>query len=760
MRLTRHECGKRWRIRPDGKEKITGQLSYLTDRTLPDMLYGKVLRSKYPHGKLQNIDCSEALALPGVVAVITHKDVPGLNGYGISEPDHPVFCHEYVRYTGDAIAAVAAETKAVAEQALSLIHVDYEPLPVLDTPEKALAPDAPMLHPKGNILHKTAYKKGDVKQAFLDCAYIVEETYITPRQMHTYLETEGGLFVPGTDGRLTVYSATQHGYKDRMQLSRILGMAEENIRVISSPIGGSFGGKDELNVQPYGALLALHTGRPVNIHHSRRESVKAGIKRHPMTIRMKTGTDKEGRLLAHEVNILSDTGAYSTLGGPVLNFATEHAVGPYQFPHVEINGKAVFTNNGVSGEFRGFGGNQVIFAVEGQLDRLAEKMNIDPWELRRRNLKQTMEVGPLGQRMAPTTGAIDVWQAIKRSKLWSKKGSAENQQTPWLRRGVGMSLAMHGFGLGYGIPDPAGGRLRLNEEGKIEVAFGHEEFGQGLLGTIELMLQDLFHCEREDLKIVIGDTDCVPVSGSSTASRSTSMAWQTLQRLQAPFVEALLKKAATVSGWTPDQLRTGPGGIWTTVGQPKRVVTYQELIFDGTEDFTFETSFHFPVTPDPVVGGHYLYGFTAVMAEVEVNVLTGHVRVTHVDHEVAAGPVMNPMGYLGQIEGGSIMALGFTLTEDAMMVDGNYTTNNLDTYLIPTIMDVPEEQGVGAIESLVPGDEYGPRGVGEIGSVALAPAIASAVHQATGKWRSRLPLEPEALLEKHPLLELHSKGGV
>ena len=237
---------------------------------------------------------------------------------------------------------------------------------------------------------KRLYKNGHVEEAFTQCAFIVEETYELPRQMHAYMETEGGVIVPEEDGSITVYAGTQHGFKDRFQLSRILGLPERMIRIISSPMGGSFGGKDELNIQPYGALLALATGCPVKIHNSRPESVKAGLKRHPMMITAKTGADANGHILAHQVKIVADTGAYATLGPAVLDFSVEHAAGPYIIPNIETEGVSVFTNNGVSGEFRGFGGNQITFALEGQMDRLADLLKMDPIEFRRRNLRRTM----------------------------------------------------------------------------------------------------------------------------------------------------------------------------------------------------------------------------------------------------------------------------------------------------------------------------------------------------------------------------------
>ncbi|MBM7563304.1 molybdopterin cofactor-binding domain-containing protein [Paenibacillus sacheonensis] len=816
MLLNRQSSGERWRARPDGPGKVTGALAYLTDRTAPDMLIGRVLRSPHPHAAILAIHAEKARALPGVHAVLTYRDVPGLNGYGIAVQDQPVLCVDRVRYVGDAVAAVAADTDAIADQALSLIEVEYRLLPIVESPAAALADGAPLLHGDGNILHRTDYKRGDVDVAFASCTHIVEEVYDSPRQMHTYMETEGGLFVPEKDGRLTVHSPTQHGFMDRLQLSRITGMPEERIRILSSPIGGSFGGKDELNVQPYGALLALKTNRPVKIHNSRKESVRAGLKRHPMVIAMKTGIDANGAILAHQVKITADTGPYATLGAEVLNFATEHALGPYRYGSVEVDSVSVYTNNGMSGEFRGFGGNQAIFALEGQMDRLADACGMDPWDFRLRNMRESDAPGPFGQPIAPTNGAKQAWDALEASSLWQERRQNESAATvlrsessggmkaPWLKTGIGAAFIMHGSGLGVGIPDPGGGRIKLAPDGKIEVQFGYEECGQGLLASLELMLIEQFGFAPEDLRLVIGDTDVVPNSGSTTASRATTMMWKSLQRLRPGFQKELLAAAAALLGLPEELLRLGRGGIWNSraIGEnrgnrgreadveyadlaaaagdmagidisgiadtgsgnaackhgadvdvtedteERLLLTYRALAGKTPRPIVAETSFAFPASPFPRTGAHYLYTFAAVAVKAEVNTLTGRVRVLEQYHAVAAGPVVNPQGYLGQIEGGSIMALGYALTEEALMQQGQYATSNLDTYLIPTIADAAGEMAIEPIEELPEGDNYGPRGIGEIGSVGLAPAILAAVHDATGKRLNRLPIDPLQLAER------------
>lgn len=733
------------RVRPDGLSKVTGDLKYLTDLEMPNMLHGKILRSDLPHAKIISIKTEKAECLPGVAAVITHRDVPGMNRFGIIIPDQPVLCEDRVRYIGDAIAAVAAESVAIANEALDLIEVEYEELPILDDIEKALHPDAPRLHPKGNIDHRSIYQIGNVKKGFEDCSVIVEETYELPMQLHGYIETEGGVIVPEENGGIIVYAGTQHGLKDRFQLSRILAIPENDIRIISSPMGGSFGGKDEMNIQPYAALLALKTGNPVKIHNTRKESIRASIKNHPMKITMKTGADATGKLIAHEVRILADTGAYSTLGPAVLDFTVEHATGPYIIPNVDVDGQSIFTNNGVSGEFRGFGGSQMIFALEVQMNRLAELLEMDMVEFRRRNLRKATDLGPLGQRIVPTNGASDVLEAINDLLLHKNK---QEPASDWKRRGTGIAITMHGGGLGFGLLDSAGGKLSLNQDGKIEIAFGFEECGQGLLAVIENIVVEEIGCSSNDIQIVIGDTARVPASGSSTASRSTSMVWQAVLRMKEAFRKKVCEAASKMLDIPENQLSLGENGIWKA-GMDYPCLTYKELAQDREDDcITVSTKFHFPTTPDAVFGSHYLYTFASVMVDVEVDLLTGKVKVMDINHVVAAGPVVSPSGYRGQIEGGGIMCLGYALTEEVKMVNSRYVTENFDSYLMPSIADVPFNMNVRAIEDLYEGDTYGPRGVGEIGIITMAPAIANAIYDAVGHQVSRLPVSVEAILEE------------
>jgi len=363
--------------RIDGPQKVTGEQMYMTDYHYPNMVWGKVLRSQYPFAKIKSIDTSMAEAHPEVVCVLTHKDVPGFNGFGIVIPDQPVLCEDMVRCTSDAVALVAAETLEAAEEALALIKVDYEPLEPVTDAETAMVQGAPKLHPDGNIHSHVVIKNGDVEKGFEEADYIFENTFYSPRQMHAFLETEGGWGKWEEDGSLAIRCPGQYGHRDKLQIARALALNPERIHIFSSPNGGGFGGKDEITVQIYLALLAMHTnGRPVKLHLTREESVVAGIKRHPFKVTVKTGAKKDGTLVAHQVRAVADTGAYASLGGAVIALAIEHAAGPYKIPNVDLEGFCVYTNNGIAGAFRGFGVNQVCVGIETHIDMLAEKNGI------------------------------------------------------------------------------------------------------------------------------------------------------------------------------------------------------------------------------------------------------------------------------------------------------------------------------------------------------------------------------------------------
>ena len=737
----------RWRARPDAAEKARGAGGYLTDLSAPGMVHARILRAGVPHARIVSIDTSAAEALHGVVAVVTHRDVPGLNAYGIVIQDQPALCADRVRYPGDAVAAVAAETPEIAAQALGLIRVTYAPLPVIDDMEAALAPGAIPLHGESNLLHTTEFVSGDADAAFAGAARIVRATYETPRQMHGFLETEGGIVIPEPDGRLTVKIAGQHGRRDRLQLARILGWPEERIRVISTPSGGAFGGKDELTVQPAACLLAVKCGRPVRLRLSREESAIAGWKRHPMRITMETAADAGGRLAAHRVRIVADTGAYASLGPAVLLTATENAVGPYVIPNVDLGGRLAYTNNAVAGAFRGFGANQATFALECQMDRLADALGLDRLEFRRRNLRDKADRGAFGQTVVTCDGARDVAAALAGSRLWADRGAARDRRDPSgrYRWGTGLALSMQGNGLGSLLDDPGGGRLTLRGDGRIEAAFSLEEFGQNAVGAIVEAGAAILGVAPEDMAYQLADTDLAPDTGSSTASRGLVITVQALQRMREPFTRAVIEAAAAVLGDPAATLALGPGGIHRS-GANAPALTFAALAAAHGPIGVDCEPFQFPKGHDATVNCRFVFAFAGAVARVRVDTWTGAVKVEALDHACAAGPVVSPLGYLTQIEGAAVQALGFALTEDTVCAGAHVTTPNFDRYLMPTIADAPPDMAVHALETLEPDDPVGPRGVGEMGVAAAAPAIVNAIADATGVRTLTLPVTPARLL--------------
>ena len=494
VEISRAAVGDRWCVRPDIEDKVAGRLAYLTDHRRSGMLIGRILRAGIPHARIVAVDTSAAQALPGVAAVVTAKDIKGQNGYGIVIQDQPALCADKVRYAGDVVAAVAAVDEITAARALALIRVAYEPLPVVDDMERALAPDAPPVHASGNLQREMHFSRGDIDAAWSRCAHIVADIYVTPRQMHAYMETEGGYVVLEADGTLTVCVGGQHGARDRLQLSRTLGIPEHRIRVVTSPTGGAFGGKDELTVQP---ALALLGAQEVAVRSACISTAPswwlAGRMRNPMRIRMRTGCDDTGRLIAQEMDLLLDTGAYASLSPSVLETCLEHACGPYDVANVRNRGRLAYTNNGICGAFRGFGANQMTYAVECQVTRLADAAGIDPIELRRLNLRKPRSPGYLGQKIAPTDRLVEMLDAAASSDLWRKTARA-HWPTRRPRDRTGLALLHQGTGLGSVVPDTGAGRLTLLPDGRIEAAFGLDEIGQGLVAIIQSTVAAALGC--------------------------------------------------------------------------------------------------------------------------------------------------------------------------------------------------------------------------------------------------------------------------
>ncbi len=734
--------------RKDARGKVTGETKFFSDMALPNMLYARVVRSKYPHANIRRINIEKARAVPGVVTILTHRDVPGLNGFGILLPDQPVLCFDKVRYLGDAIAVVAAENLEAASRGVEAVEVEYEPLPVVSDPLEAMKPDAPKIHEKGNILRHATVTVGDVDKAFRESAVIVENTYRTGRQMHMYLETEAGVAMLDDRGRLVLYSGGQSPYRDQMQISRALNMKPEVIRVISTPVGGAFGGKEENTVQIHLAMLALKTKRPVKMVWTREEAGIAGIKRHPMIVTMKTAADKHGRITANQVRIVADTGAYASLGPTVLDVSIETSCGPYRIPNIAIDAYSVYTNNCVAGAFRGFGSPQVNFAIESNMDIIAEKLGHDRLEIRKMNVVREGDVGPFGYKIKGSVGIYETLQKAEQSNLWKNRDIYKSRpSSPWARRGIAVTTGVKGFGFGA-LPDFAAVSIQITPTGKFVVGVSCPEIGQGGLPAYSQIAAEALSCDVSDIYIASADSDLSPDTGTSSSSMGLVRGGNAILAAAPKMKDILFEAASKITGEQKAELRLGKSKI-TSKRDPKKFVTYIDIaqyLHGKGEETKVVAGFEVPRVDKPVEGSleipHLSYMYATAIVLLEVDKLTGGTKVLQFYLSTDSGRIINPQSYTGQCEGAIVQGLGFALTEDTQMHNGEIKTNNFTTYIIPTICDVPEIQ-VEPVETHDTFTPLGAKGLGEIGIIPVGSAVANAIYDAIGERLFTLPATPE-----------------
>jgi len=738
--------------RKDGRGKVTGETKFFSDMALPNMLYAKVARSKYPHAKIRKINVEKAKQTPGVVAVLTHKDVPGLNGFGILIPDQPVLCFDKVRYLGDSIAVVAAESPEAAALGVEAVEVEYEPLPVVSDPLEAMKPESPKVHEKGNVLRHATVRVGNVDEAFREAAVIVENTYRTGRQMHMYLETEAGIGMLDEHGRLVLYVGGQSPYRDQMQVSRALGIKPDEIRVISTPVGGAFGAKEENTVQIHLAMLALKTKRPVKMVWTREESGITGIKRHPMIVTMKTAADHSGRITANQVRIVADTGAYASLGPTVLDVAVENCCGPYRVPNIDIDGYSVYTNNGVAGAFRGFGAPQVNFAIESNVDIIAEKLRLDRLQIRKANVVREGDKGPFGYKIIGSVGIYETLQRAEHSDLWVNREAYKSKpSSPWLKRGIAVTTAVKGFGFGA-LPDFSAVSIQITPTGKFVVGVSCPEIGQSAITACSQIAADALSCDISDIYLASADSDLSPDSGTSSSSMGLVRAGNAILVAAPKMMELLLQAASKITGEQIADLTYGRSSI-SSKHDPKKSVTYIDIaqyLHGKGEQTKVVAGFEVPRVDKPVEGSleipHLSYMYATAIALVEVDSLTGGTKVLQFYLAPDAGRIINPQSYTGQCEGAIVQGLGFALTEDTQIDKGQIKTKNFTTYIIPTICDIPEIQ-VEPVETHDTFTPLGAKGLGEIGIVPVGSVVANAIYDATGARLFTLPATPERVRE-------------
>jgi len=741
-------------IRPDAIAKVTGEAIYTDDLKFEGMLQARVKRAGIPHAIVKSIDISRACSLPGVCAVLTAKDIPGEKNHGLVIYDWPVMVGvgEHVRYVGDAIAIVAAETREIATRALDLIVVDYDSLPVVSSPVQSRQPDSPSLHPGGNQLEHIKVRKGDIQQGFSEADLILEHTFNTVMTEHAFIEPECSIARPTPDDRIEIYVGSQIPYADRQQVARALGWEENRVRVIGQSMGGGFGGKEDIAGQIHAALLAQSTGRPVKLLFDRHESMLVHPKRHATQIRVKIGAKRNGRLTAVETELYGDTGAYASLGEKVLTRATTHSSGPYETPHARADCYAMYTNNPPAGAFRGFGVTQSAFAIESMMDMLAEVINEDPITLRKLNALQVGSLTNTGQELHESVGLVECIDRVA-SELKQLAGekpfdSREVPGYPHLRRAWGFAAAYKNTGLGGGAPDNAGAEVELYEDGTLEVRTSSAELGQGLVTVLQMIIAEEFGVPTSRVRVLVMDTDLTPDGGPTTASRQTYVTGNAALNAARTLREALITALAEKFDKPPEQIRFINGsvqidgisvplgdvvGAMHAEGRESRVLYYYQA----------------PTTLPLGQGGdmHFAFSFAAQAVEVEVNTRTGEVRVLRVIVANDVGKALNPLGLQGQVEGGVMMGLGNALTEHFIVEEGQVFTDHLARYRVPSITLTPEISSI-IVEHPTAEGPYGAKGVGELSSIPTTPAVTNAIYNAVGVRINKLPVDQAEIIKQ------------
>ena len=740
-------------VRPDGVDKVLGQAVFTDDLRFDGMLFAAVRRSGVPHAIVRSIDIKKAQAAAGVVAVLTSQDIPGQHNHGLVIHDWPIMVGvgERVRYVGDAIAIVAAETQVAATQAAALVEVEFDLQLVISDPVQALQPGAPALFETGNLLKHIKVRKGNMEQGFANADVILEHTFHTPITEHAFIEPECSIAVPLPNGRMEIYVGSQIPYQDREQVALALGWPEERIRIVGQQMGGGFGGKEDIAGQIHAALLANKIGRPIKLLFDRHESMLVHPKRHATQIRVKLGAKNDGHLTAVETELYGDTGAYASLGEKVMTRATTHSAGPYDIPHVRADCYAMYTNNPPAGAFRGFGVIQSAFAMESMMDMLAENLGLDRIELRRMNALKVGSLTNTGQELRDSVGLIE---CIDRTEAEMRRISALADLfaprtvpgSPNLRRAWGFASAYKNTGLGGGAPDKSSAEVELFQDGCLEVRTSAAELGQGLVSVLQMIVAEEFSVALPKVRVLVMDTDLTPDGGPTTASRQTYVTGNAARLASRSLLQAMTSTLAEKYDIAPERIRYIEGlahvdGHSIPLGEVAVEMKSQGQVPKAMFEYWA------PETKPLGAGGdmHFAFSFASQAAEVEVNTTTGIVRVLRVISANDVGQIINALGLNGQVEGGVMMGLGHALTEHFIVKDGYILTDRLSRYRIPSIMHTPEITPI-LVEHPTKDGPYGAKGVGEVVSIPTCPAITNAIYNAVGVRVDSLPVDQEQIL--------------
>ena len=745
--------------RVDADEKVTGEALYVDDLSFAGMLHAALVLPGTAHARLLAVDASAALAAPGVRAVLTAADVPGVNQVGVVESDQPLLPDDRIRYSGDAVAIVVADSAAAARAAARAVRIEAEDLPAVFDAVEAMLPDAPLVHEErqneegvtGNAFLHFKVRKGDVDRGFADADVVVERVFRTFHQEHAYLEPLGAIAVPEENGAITVYGTMQCPYYVQKAVATVLGLPLASVRVVQTVTGGGFGGKEDVpsEICACAALAARKLKRPVKLVYSREEDFYRSSKRHPMAVTFKLGAKRDGVFTAAQVRAVADAGAYSTLSPVVAFRATAHATGPYEIPNVHTDVYGVYTNRQTTGAFRGFGQPQVIFANESVVDEIADALGIDPIEIRLRNALAVGKRTATSQVLTESVGLGATLERARDASNWADKRAGTDVDAGPLRRGVGVGSIYYGVSLGAkGLAlDGSGAHLNVFRDGSVRVSIGGAEMGQGLLTVLSQITADSLGVAVESIHVGLADTSVVPDSGPSVASRTTLMTGNAIVDAAEKLKRAMAAVAADALGIAAELVEFRDGAV----GSAERTMTFSEAAAEcwrRNVNTAAEGWYAAPVTTfdeDGQGDAYAVYSYATHVAEVEVDTETGEVRVVKVTAAHDVGRILNPVTLAGQVQGGVLQCVGMALHERMKTDGGTITTPDFSTYIIPTAADTPEIEAVFIEEPYSLGP-FGAKGIGETPAMPGAVAIANAITNAIGVRFQELPITAEAVL--------------
>jgi len=755
----------------DGSLKVKGELKFADDISMKDMGYGMILWSEYPHAEILSIDASEAEKMKGVRGVFTAKDIPARNGFGFLMPDQPVLADKKVRFLGDPVALIIADSQKIAKKARDRVSVQYREMKGVFSIQEALDPEAPPLHEGGNITRQILHSVGDIEQAFSEADLIVGREYSTPFIDHAFLEPESGVAALMEDGKINVWTCTQMPFEFRTQIAACLGLPEEKIRVIGTPLGGAFGGKISITIQALLALGALRTRRPVKMTLTREESLRINTKKHASVVHYRTGFTKEGRIIANHAKILLDSGPYADVSPIVLDQACIFSCGPYEIPNVELEGIAVFTNNANGGAMRGFGINQVAVAMEQQLDIAAKKLNIDPFELRLINALEVGKSTVSGEILRASVGIKETLRSAKKAFMSLSPLQSEK------KLGIGIAAGFKNVGVGKGSIDNAGAIVELTDEGKIRIFVSTVDMGQGNRTVMVQMAAHELGINQDEIEIITGDTDLVIKAVGVAGERATYCSGNAVIVAVREFKKILLEKISEAFDIPREMLELKKNGAVHIKDKEgvNSMISFEDigrnLASKGVKvraEYEYNAPKTFPIsfTGIPESGtaiarykpsktqiskeeyrNYPSYAYITTVAVVEVDELTGEVTVRKIIASVDVGKAINPQKIEGQIEGSIMMGIGYALSERYELHNGIPITDSLRKCGIPTIDQTPEILTL-IIEEEDPGGPYGAKGISEVATVPITPAIINAINDAVGVRIYDLPATKNKILKE------------